>query len=86
MGVDDIKHIDCQLFLTKMGLFSISRKWQIWECEITVSHMQLSLWQGEDNIYKGEKKVERAITNRVHGFSLAESEEERGVLLRPAEL
>lgn len=59
MGVDDIKHIDCQLFLTKMGLFSISRKWQIWECEIMVSHMQLSLWQGEDSIYiKGKKSWE----------------------------
>ena len=57
----------------KMGLFRSRRELQFGVSNHSKLLASPSMAREGEHIYRGEKEVGRAIVNRVHGFSLAES-------------
>ena len=74
LGFVDLKQIGCQVFLQQRWVYLGSAE----DCSSgstnMVSHVKISVLQGKMNVfYREEKEGGRAVVNRVHGISLAES-------------
>ena len=74
------------IFPAKMGLFRIGRELQFCHCNHDKPCADPYMTR-EGECFYTEKEVGRAVVNKVHGFSLTEScQEKRKVILVPVEL
>ena len=68
----DWKQIDCQIVLQKNCVYLRSAENCNWRFATMESHMQTPTGHGK-NTFIDRRELRRAISNRVHGFSLAKS-------------